>query len=127
MNFLPRNSHASPLLRKIFILKFKDKINLENSLFISKSINNLIPSLFNNHLPSPFFPLIHTSTIPHGFLMINSKKYSYITNTYGKNSITVSSIESWNNSKNYLKTISLRLLTPNKIRVLLSNEYLKNN
>ena len=48
MNFQPRNSHASPLLRKTSVLKFKDKINLENILFISKSINNLLPFLFNN-------------------------------------------------------------------------------
>ena len=34
--------------------------------------------------------------------------------------------ESWNNSQNNLKTLFLRLLTPNKIKLLLSNEYLKN-
>ena len=44
MNYQPQNSHNSPLA----VLKFKDKINLENILFISKSINNLLPSLFNN-------------------------------------------------------------------------------
>ena len=44
MNYQPQNSHNSPLA----VLKFKDKINLENILFISKSINNLSPSLFNN-------------------------------------------------------------------------------
>ena len=54
------------------------------------------------------------------------QKYSYRTNTYGKNSIIISAIESWNNSQNNLKTISLRLLTPSKIKLLLSNEYLKN-
>ena len=48
MNYQPRNSHTSPLFRKATVLKFKDKINLENILFISKSINNLLPSLFNN-------------------------------------------------------------------------------
>ena len=30
------------------VLKFKDSINLENILFISKFVNNLLPSLFNN-------------------------------------------------------------------------------
>ena len=45
--------------------------------------------------------------------------------TQGKNLITISAIESRNNSQNNLKTISLRLLTPNKIKLLLSNEYLK--
>ena len=45
MNFQPRNSHTSHLFSKTSVLKFKDKINL---LFISKSITNLLPSLFNN-------------------------------------------------------------------------------
>ena len=48
MNYQPRNSHTSPLFRKTSVLKLKDKINLENILFITKSINNLLPSLFNN-------------------------------------------------------------------------------
>ena len=30
MNFQPRNSHNSPLFRKTSILKFKDKISIEN-------------------------------------------------------------------------------------------------
>ena len=50
MNFQPRNSHTNPLFRKVSVLKFKDEINLENILFIRKSINNLF---------SLFFPLIH--------------------------------------------------------------------
>ena len=32
------NSHTSPLFRKAAVLKFKDKINLENTLFVSKSM-----------------------------------------------------------------------------------------
>ena len=48
MNYQPRNSDTSPLFRKSAVLKFKGKINLENILFISKSINNLLPSLFKN-------------------------------------------------------------------------------
>ena len=48
MNFQPQNSHTRPLFRKISVLKFKEKINLENISFISKSINNFLPSLFNN-------------------------------------------------------------------------------
>ena len=50
MKYEPRNSHTSPLFRKAAVLKFKDKINLENILFINKSINNLLPALFNNRL-----------------------------------------------------------------------------
>ena len=42
------NSHTSPLFKKAAVLKFKGKINLENILFISKSIYNLLPFPFNN-------------------------------------------------------------------------------
>ena len=48
ITFQPRNSHYSPLFKKCFILKFSDKVHLENNLFVTKSINNLLPSLFNN-------------------------------------------------------------------------------
>ena len=44
---VPRNSHTSPLFKQSSILKFQDKICLENILFVSKSLNNLSPSVFN--------------------------------------------------------------------------------
>ena len=47
INFQQRNSHTSPLFKQNFILKFKDKICLENILFVSKSLNNLTPSVFS--------------------------------------------------------------------------------
>ena len=47
INFQPGNSHTSPLFKQSPILKFQDKICLENILFVSKSLNNLSPSVFN--------------------------------------------------------------------------------
>ena len=47
INFQPRNSHTSPLFKQSSILKFQDKTCLENILFVSKSLNNLSPSVFN--------------------------------------------------------------------------------
>ena len=47
INFQPRNTHTSPLFKQNFILKFQYKICLENILFVSKSLNNLSPSIFN--------------------------------------------------------------------------------
>ena len=123
MNYQPRNFHTSPLFRKAAALKFKDQINLENTLFISKSINNLLPSLFNNWFVfSSDAHKYNTSWSSNDKL----QKYSYRANTYGKNSIIIRAIESWNNDQNNLKTISLSLLTPSKIKLLLPNEYLKN-
>ena len=47
INFQPRNLHTSPLFKQNSILKFQDKICLENILFVSKSLNNLSPPIFN--------------------------------------------------------------------------------
>ena len=123
MNFQPRNFHTTPLFRKTSVLKFKGKINLGNMLSISKSINNLLPSLLNNRF------VFNSDTHNYNTSWSSNnklQKHSYGTNTYGKNSITVSAIESWNDSQHYVKTTSLRLMTPNKINLLLSHEYLKN-
>ena len=46
INFQPRNFHTSPLFKQSSNLKFQDKICLEYILFISKSLNNLLPSVF---------------------------------------------------------------------------------
>ena len=40
INFQPRNFHTSPLFKQKSILKFQDKICLENILFISKFITS---------------------------------------------------------------------------------------
>ena len=102
MNLQPRNSHTCPLFRKTSVLKFKDKINLENILFINKSINNLLLSLFNNWFVfSSDTRKYNTSWFSNDKL----QKHSYRTNTCGKNSITISAIETWNNSQNNLKTL----------------------
>ena len=103
MNYQPRNSYTSPLFRKATVLKFKDKINFK---FISKSINNLLPSLFKNRFVFSFDTRKYNTSWSSNNKL---QKYSYRTNTYGKNSIIIISIESWNNSqqsKNYLFKIS---------------------
>ena len=48
INNQPRNSHSSLLFKKSNILKFEDKILINNIIFISKSINNLQPPIFKN-------------------------------------------------------------------------------
>ena len=47
INFQPKNFHTSPLFKQNSILKFQDKISLENILFISKLLTDLSPSVFN--------------------------------------------------------------------------------
>ena len=119
INFQPHNFHSSRLFKKSFILKFSGKVTLENTLFVSKSINNILPSLFNDwFLFSSDQHNYETSCSSLG----NLHKPSYKTNLYGKNSIIVSAINAWNNSQKLLK-ISLRHLSPNKIKKILSDAF----
>ena len=46
MNFKDQLFHSSPLFSSNNILKLGDKITLENALFVSKSINRQVPSIF---------------------------------------------------------------------------------
>ena len=49
MSFECRNAHSNHLFFKHEIIKFPDKIIMENCLCISKSINNFnLPSIFNH-------------------------------------------------------------------------------
>ena len=94
MNFQAQNSHISPLFKKPSGLKFKDKINLENIIRISKSINNLLPPLLSSSSFKYSSDTLNceTSWSSH----VNLHKTSYRTNIYGKNSVTVSAVKSWN-------------------------------
>ena len=110
-----RNSHSSLLFKKSSILKFEDKI-LINNMFISKSINN-IPPIFNNWFI--FFSDIHnydilTSSADELF------KPSCRTDSYGKNSVITTAINSWNKTKIILRNQSLKLLHPNKTKTILT-------
>ena len=119
INFQPHNSRSSPLFKRSFILKFSDEVTLENTLFVSKSINNLLPSLFNDWFLFSSDQHNHeTSWSSLG----NLYKPSYKTNLNGKNSIIVSAINAWNNLQKLLK-ISLRHLSPNKIKTILSDPF----
>ena len=100
------------------MLKFQDKICLENILFVSKSLNNLSPSIFNT-----WFSF---SSDQHNYeTQGNLMKLFYKTNRYGKYSITISAVESWNKIQQQLKNVLLKDLSPNKIKTVVSNFYFK--
>ena len=122
INFQPRNSHTSPLFKQNSILKFQDKICLENILFVNKSLNNLLPSIFNTWFSfSSDQHNYETSSSTQGNLM----KLFYKTNRYGKYSITISAIGSWNKIQKQLKNILLKDLSSNKIKTVVTNFYFK--
>ena len=103
-------------------LFLKHKHLLENISFVSKSLNNLSPSVFNTWLCFSSDQHNHeTSSSTQGNLM----KLSYKTNRYGNYSITVSAIESWNKIQKQLKNMLLKNLSPYKIKTVVTNFYLK--
>ena len=122
INFQPRNSHTSPLFKQNSILKFQDKIYLEYILFVSKSLNNLTPSVFSTWFSfSSDQHNYETSSSTQG----NFMKLFHKTNRYGKYSITVSAVESWNKIQKQLKNMLLKNLSPYKIKTVVTNFYLK--
>ena len=100
MNFPSRDSLSSPLFRSNHILKLEDKILIENILFINKSFNNLLPPIFKNWFT--FCSDVHDY---HTFSTTADKifKPSYRSDSYGKNSITLGAINSWN--KTHLSSV----------------------
>ena len=115
INFQPRNFHTSPLFKQNSILKFQDKICLENILFVSKSLNNLSPSIFNT-----WFSF---SSDPHNYEASSSTQgnlinFFYKTNGYGKYSITVSAVESRNKVQKQLKICYLKIYPLVKLKQL---------
>ena len=55
----------------------------------------------------------------------NLKKLFYKTKIYGKYSITVSAVETWNRIQKQLKDMLLKDLPPNEIKKIVSDFYLK--
>ena len=115
ISFQPRIFHTSPLFKQNSILKFQDKICLENILFVSKCLKNRSPSIFNMWFSfSSNQHNYETSSSPQGNLM----KLFYKTNRYGKHSITASAVESWNKIQKQLKKCYLKIYPPIKLKQL---------
>ena len=87
-----------------------------------QSLSNLSPSVFNT-----WFSF---SSDQHDYETSSSTQSNLIklfckTNKYGKYSITVSAVESWNKIQKQLKNILLKDLPPNKTKTVISNFYFK--
>ena len=116
MNFQSRDSHSSLLFKANHILKLEDKILIEKILYINKSFNNLLPPIFKSWLT-------FCSEIDN-YQTISSTadkifKPSYRTDSYGKNSITIGAINSWNKTQHQFSNLSLKTYSPTKIKSLL--------
>ena len=104
---------SSPLFKKNVILKFSDKVTFENTLFVGKSINNLLPSLFSNwFLFSSEQHNYEISWTSVDYEIITIMKFLDLHKPSYKTTIVVSAINAWNNSQKVWK-ISLRHLSRN--------------
>ena len=117
ITFQSRNCHSSPLFSKLKLIKFNDKVHLENVLLISKFINSLLPPVFNNWFT--FCSNVHNSEkTPSATCQLF--KPSSGTNLYRKTSITENAIDAWNKAQISLgNTILKDLITPNKIKTII--------
>ena len=95
---------------------------LRKYLICKQTLNNLLPSVFNTWFTfSSDQHNYETSSSTQG----NLTKLFYKTNRYGKYSITESAVESWNKIQKQLKDMLLKDLSPKKIKIIVSNFYLK--
>ena len=119
MNFKPRNFLTSPLYLRLTILKLPGKIFLENCLLISKAINNILPSLFNDWFTfSSETQRYETSSSTMGLL----KTPTINTKNYDKYSVKTSSITSWNEIQKQTKDKSLSTFRPHQLKSFLTKQ-----
>ena len=100
INFQHRIAHTSPLFHNSKIVKFYDKISIENCVFISKFLNHVLPCSFQNWFT---FSNSHHShslrSVSKGFLKVPTFK----TKSHGRCSFKISAIYTWNNIQKQLK------------------------
>ena len=94
MCFECRNAHSNPGFSRHEETKLPDKILLENCLFISKSVNFNLPSVFNHWFTfSSDSRNYETSSSSKGLLKIKTVN----TKKYGREAMINNAISSWNN------------------------------
>ena len=121
IKFQLRNFQTNHLFKQNSILKFQDKICLENILFFGKSLSNLSPLVFSTWFSfSSYQHNYETSSSTQGNLI----KRFYKTKRHGKYSIIVSVVESWNKIQKQLKDMLLKDLSSKKIKTNVSNFYI---
>ena len=108
--------------QKINILKFSVKTMIDNIFFISKALNDMLLPIFKNWFQF-CYNIHHYSTTFS--IKGHLHKKSFRTNNFGKFSVTVSAIDSWNKIQDQMGEIALKDLRPSKIKWLLTNKFIK--
>ena len=94
---------------------------IENFIFIKKALNNMLPPIFKNWFQ--FYNIHHCSKTSS--IKGHLHKKSFSTNNFGKFSVTLSVIDSWNKIQDQMGEIALKDLRPSKIKWLFANKFIK--
>ena len=122
MFFLRREAHTNPLFKDCNIVKFYDKIALENSILIHQSFKHQLSQPFDNWFG--LFSNFHThSTRRSNVGCLNVPPHR--TKLYGRNSVCISAIFTWNYLQNFHRNISFHKLTTKCLKKLLTLHFLR--
>ena len=92
--FLNHNAHTSPLFRDLNILKLPEKIAIENCLLINKYFNKCLHTIFKNRFTrSSDFHTYNTRWFNLDCIVVSTP---HNTKLYGRNSVNISTVYSWN-------------------------------
>ena len=123
MYFLNRNAHTTPFFKDSNILKFPDKIALENCIFIKNYFNQTLPTPFKN-----WFTL-STDSHTHNTRWSNSgclKIPPHKTTIYGRQSVNISAIYTWNYLQSHRRNIMFHHLSLTRLKKLIIQYYFSN-
>ena len=117
-----RWTYTDPLFKDCNILKFHDKIALENSILIHKSFKHELPQPSNSWfgLSSDF----HTHTTRWSNLGCRNAP-SHRTKLYGRNYVCISAIFTWNYLQNLYRNILFHELITISLKKLLALQFLR--
>ena len=104
------------------ILKFSGKIMIDNILFISKALNNMLPPVFKNWFQ--FCHNIHHYSTTYSMKGHFHKKCFRVNNS-GKFFVMVNAIDSWNKMQDQMGDITLKDLRTSKIILSLTEKFNK--
>ena len=108
IHFKERNTHTDSLIFESKMVKLPDKIKIENFLFISKYVKNILPSIFNSWcIFSSTSHNYETSFATKGHLKILTDT----TTTYGKKAFISMATKTWNNIQSQIKDPTINIFT----------------
>ena len=114
--FPNHNAHTSNLFRNLNILRLPDKIALENCPFINKYFNKCLPTIFKNcFFLSSDVHNYNTRWSNLGCIIVPPHN----TKLYGRNSVNISDVYSWNHLQKLNENNLFYQLSPNKLKTII--------